>query len=248
MNEKALKQYLEYLQLSGIQDIFYTPKAIQAKPIKIANINEIQNKQPVTENYIPQTSQQVEENYDPRTRLQELEAQYKNCRNCGLWQGRTKFCYGNGNARAKLMLIGEGPGADEDRTGQVFVGKAGQLLTKMLQAIHLERDEVYIANIVKCRPPDNRNPLPEEKNACFPYLEEQIEIIKPKLLLLLGRVAASTILNFDGTMAEYRSQTYIFKGIKTYVSYHPSALLRNPNWKKPAWIDLQNLQKDYESL
>ncbi|MDO9577384.1 MAG: uracil-DNA glycosylase [Candidatus Cloacimonadales bacterium] len=246
MNEKVLKQYLEYLQLSGIQDIFYTPKAIRT--VKIAKNSEPQTNQQIAENYNPQTSQPVKENFDPQTRLQELEAKYKECRNCELWRGRTKFCYGNGNARAKLMLIGEGPGADEDRTGQVFVGKAGQLLTKMLQAIHLEREEVYIANIVKCRPPGNRNPLPEEKNACYPYLEEQIDIIKPKLILLLGKVAASTILEFDGTMADYRSQTYTFKGIKTYVSFHPSALLRNPNWKKPTWIDLQNVQKDYENL
>lgn len=214
MNGRTLKQYIEYLQLSGIQDVFFSPPRLS----------------------------------DQQTKLPELETAYKNCRNCELWQGRTKFCYGNGNASARLMLIGEGPGADEDRTGEVFVGKAGQLLTRMLQAIHIEREDVYIANIVKCRPPGNRNPLPAEVNACLPYLEEQIDIIQPKLILLLGKVAASTILQFDATMAAYRSQTYTYKGIKTHVTYHPSALLRNPDWKKPAWIDLQKLQMDYENL
>ena len=146
------------------------------------------------------------------------------------------------------MLIGEGPGVDEDRAGKVFVGKAGQLLTKMLHAIKLTRDEVYIANIVKCRPPENRNPLPEEKIMCLPYLEEQISIIKPQILLLLGRVAAATLLEMDIPLKALREQTYSYKGIKTYVSYHPAALLRNIGWKKFAWIDLQKVQKDYQSL
>ncbi len=211
MYNKAIKQYLEYLKLSGIQDIFVNP------PFKI-NTAEL---------------------------LQELEKKYHTCTKCALHLGRNKFCYGNGNPDAKLMIIGEGPGADENRMGKVFVGRSGQLLTKMLSAINLSRDEVYITNIVKCRPPDNRNPLPEEKSACLPYLEEQISIIQPELILLLGKVAAVTLLEIDQTLKAFRQQTYIFKGVKTFVSYHPSALLRNPSWKKFAWIDLQNLQKDY---
>jgi DNA polymerase len=143
------------------------------------------------------------------------------------------------------MIIGEGPGADEDRLGKVFVGRSGQLLTKMLSAIKLTREDVYIANIVKCRPPENRNPLPEEKSACLPYLEEQISIIQPELILILGKVAAVTLLEIDQTLKAFREKTYNFRGTKTYVSYHPSALLRNPSWKKLAWIDLQKLQKDY---
>ncbi len=224
MNEKIIKQYLEYLQLSGIQDIVRS----------------------ASESLSDSRSEQAE--IDSYELLQFLVEKYQNCQKCLLGKSRTNFCYGNGSAKAKLMLIGEGPGAEEDRSGRVFVGRAGQLLTKMLKAINLEREEVYIANIVKCRPPDNRNPLPEEKAACLPYLEEQIEIIKPKLLLLLGKVAATTLLGFEATMAVFRSQTHLYKNIKTYVSYHPSALLRNPNWKKPAWIDLQKVQKDYNEL
>ncbi|MCK4695815.1 MAG: uracil-DNA glycosylase [Candidatus Cloacimonetes bacterium] len=225
MLQKSVKQYLEYLKLSGIQDIFFKPPKVK----------KIKKKPP------PQI-------FDPAQKLKELEEKYHNCKKCPLWEGRNKFCYGNGNPQAKLMLIGEGPGVDENRAGKVFVGKAGQLLTKMLHAIKLTRDEVYIANIVKCRPPENRNPLPEEKIMCLPYLEEQISIIKPQILLLLGRVAAATLLEMDIPLKALREQTYSYKGIKTYVSYHPAALLRNIGWKKFAWIDLQKVQKDYQSL
>ena len=211
MQTKSIKQYLEYLKLSGIQDIFVKPKI----------------------------------SIDKTKLLQELEKKYQSCTKCALHSERNKFCYGNGNADARLMIIGEGPGADEDRIGKVFVGRSGQLLTKMLSAINLSRDEVYISNIVKCRPPNNRNPLPEEKRACLPYLEEQISIIQPEFILMLGKVAAVTLLEIDQTLKAFREQTYLYKGITTFVSYHPSALLRNPNWKKFAWIDLQKLQKNY---
>lgn len=211
MQTNSIKQYLEYLKLSGIQDIFVKPKI----------------------------------SIDKTELLQELEKKYQSCTKCALHSGRNKFCYGNGNADARLMIIGEGPGADEDRIGKVFVGRSGQLLTKMLSAINLSRDEVYISNIVKCRPPNNRNPLPEEKRACLPYLEEQISIIQPEFILMIGKVAAVTLLEIDQTLKAFREQTYLYKGITTFVSYHPSALLRNPNWKKFAWIDLQKLQKYY---
>lgn len=213
MQNKEIRQYLEYLNLSGIQDIFCSEK----------------------------------EN-DPSILLIQNAKKYSLCKRCSLGYNRTNLCYGNGSPDAKLMLIGEGPGAEEDKTGKVFVGRAGQLLTKMLKAINLDREEVYIANIVKCRPPGNRNPLPTEIEACLPYLFEQIQLVKPELLLLLGKVAAHTLLGFDGTMNEYRSKTYQVRNIKTFVTYHPSALLRNEGWKKFAWIDLQKLQEDYKKL
>ena len=225
MLQKSIKQYLEYLKLSGIQDIYFNGQQFPQKK-----------------------KQKVEMKSDTAEFLVSLEEQYRNCKKCSLWEGRNKFCYGNGNPLAKLMLIGEGPGEDEDKTGRVFVGRAGQLLTKMLQAIKLNRDEVYIANIVKCRPPDNRNPLPEEKQACLPYLKEQISIIQPKILLLLGRVAAVTLLETEIPLKAFRVSEYEFMGIRTFVTYHPSALLRNPGWKKFAWIDLQNVQREYQSL
>ncbi len=180
--------------------------------------------------------------------LSDLHQKYENCSKCVLAENRIKFVYGEGSSSAKLMLIGEGPGADENVTGKPFVGRAGQLLTKMLQAINIEREEVYITNVVKCRPPNNRNPHPEEIEACSPYLQEQIEIIKPHLLLLLGRVASDALLKQNKSLSKYRESTHIYQGIKTYVTYHPSALLRNPGWKKYAWIDLQKLRDDYTAL
>ena len=180
--------------------------------------------------------------------LEQLKENYKACNNCALAENRIKFVYGEGSQNAKLMLIGEGPGAEENATGKPFVGRAGQLLTKMLEAINIERNEVYITNVVKCRPPNNRNPHPEEIAACSPYLDEQIDIIKPDLILLLGRVASDALLKQNISLTRYRENTHIYKGIKTFVTYHPSALLRNPSWKKYAWIDLQKLRDDYKKL
>jgi uracil-DNA glycosylase len=180
--------------------------------------------------------------------LEKIKLEYTNCRKCSLAENRIKFVYGEGSQSAKLMLIGEAPGAEENISGKPFVGRAGQLLTKMLKAINIEREEVYITNVVKCRPPNNRNPLPEEIAACSEYLDEQLAVIQPELILLLGRVASEALLKQNITLGEYRKQTHIFKGIKTYVTYHPSALLRNPGWKKFAWIDLQKLRDDYNQL
>ena len=224
MDAKQVKYFLEYLRLSGVEEIFYKPET-HLKP------------------EVDKSEDFKEEN--PGKILLELKEEYKNCQKCVLAENRIKFVYGEGNPQAKLMLIGEGPGADENATGRPFVGRAGRLLTKMLLAIKLKRDEVYITNVVKCRPPNNRNPLPNEVSACLPYLEEQISIIKPKLILLLGKVAAVSLLKMNKTLGQFRERTYSFQGIKTYVTYHPSALLRNPGWKKYAWIDLQKVQKDY---
>ena len=194
----------------------------------------------IKELYLPESNNQK--------RLNELQHQYSNCTKCSLSQSRHNFVYGEGNPNALAMLIGEGPGEQEDKTGRPFVGAAGQLLDKMLAAINLKRSDVYIANIVKCRPPGNRNPEAEERRACLPYLLEQIQIIKPKLLLLLGLVSAQTLLNNNNTLGWHRGRIHYFMDIPALVTYHPSALLRNPEWKKPAWVDLQEFQKEYEKL
>jgi len=180
--------------------------------------------------------------------LAKMNGKYKNCQKCILANTRTNIVYGEGNENADLMLIGEAPGQDEDIIGRPFVGNAGQLLNKMLKAINIKREQVYITNIVKCRPPNNRNPLPTEINACLPYLYEQIEIIKPKIILALGLVSANTLLKTNLSLGELRKNIYNFKGIKLMVTYHPAALLYHPTWKKSAWIDLQKLQKEYEAL
>jgi DNA polymerase len=178
--------------------------------------------------------------------LASLSQKYATCTLCPLHTGRIKFVYGEGNPDAKVMVIGEGPGEQENLSGRPFVGAAGNLLDKMLIAIKIHREEVYIANIVKCRPPGNRNPEQAERLACLPYLVEQIEIVQPKLLLLMGLVAAQSLLGNSNTLGWHRGKAHEFMGIPAFVTYHPAALLRNPNWKGEAWKDLQEFQKVYE--
>jgi DNA polymerase len=152
---------------------------------------------------------------------------------------RTNAVPGEGNPRARLMLIGEGPGATEDATGRPFVGQAGQLLTSILEAIELARDDVYITNIVKCRPPQNRKPLPDEVAACMPYLHRQIALIRPKAIVALGGTAGEALLGVRRSLGDLRGKVHSYGGIPLVVTYHPAALLRNPNWKKPTWDDIR---------
>jgi uracil-DNA glycosylase family 4 len=180
------------------------------------------------------------------TTLEELESKINNCQKCSLWETRTKFVFGVGNPNAKVMVIGEAPGADEDKQGEPFVGRAGQLLNKMLAAIGFQREEVYIANILKSRPPNNRDPKPEEVEACEPYLWKQIAIIKPKFILCLGRISGTNLLKMNESLGNMRGQVFDFCGIQTIVTYHPAALLRNPDWKHGAWEDLKKLRRLYE--
>jgi DNA polymerase len=146
------------------------------------------------------------------------------------------------------MVVGEAPGAEEDKQGIPFVGRAGKLLTDILKAINFERDDVYIANILKCRPPNNRNPLPAEMQECMPYLFKQIELIKPKAIICMGLVAATSLLNVRSSLTKLRGNVYEVQGIKTMVTYHPAALLRNPNWKRGCWEDVQKFRKLFDSL
>ena len=164
------------------------------------------------------------------------------CTRCRLAEGRTKVVFGAGNPAAELMFVGEGPGADEDRQGLPFVGAAGELLTRIIQAIEMTRDEVYIANVVKCRPPGNRDPQPDEVAACRGYLEKQIGLVRPRVLVALGKVAAQTLLGNDSPIGRIRGQWFQVQGIPTMVTYHPAALLRNPALKRPTWEDLQQVR------
>jgi DNA polymerase len=182
------------------------------------------------------------------TSLDELDSSTNKCQKCVLGSTRKNFVFGVGHSKAKLVLIGEAPGADEDEQGEPFVGRAGQLLNKILAAVQLRREDVYICNILKCRPPNNRDPLPEEIEACEPYLKKQLEIIKPKLIVCLGRIAGQSLLKINTSLAEFRNSIYEYQGIKVLVTYHPAALLRNPNWKRPAWEDIQKMRKLYDEL
>ncbi len=156
-----------------------------------------------------------------------------------LCPNRTNAVPGEGNPNAGLMLIGEGPGATEDATGRPFVGQAGQLLNSILEAIELRREDVYITNIVKCRPPQNRKPLPDEVAACMPYLHRQIALIRPRVLVALGGTAGEAMLGVRKSLGDLRGKVHSFGGIPLVVTYHPAALLRNPNWKKPTWDDIR---------
>ena len=161
------------------------------------------------------------------------------CTACKLSEGRNSVVFGSGNPAADLMFIGEGPGAEEDRQGLPFVGPAGNLLTKIIGAIELGREDVYIANVVKCRPPRNRDPEAEEVAACRGYLEKQIELVAPKVIVALGRVAAQTLLGLNSPLGRMRGSWHAVCGIPTRVTYHPAALLRNESYKRPTWEDMQ---------
>ena len=170
------------------------------------------------------------------------------CLKCGLGKTRTKFVFGVGNPKADVVVVGEAPGADEDAQGEPFVGRGGQLLNKILESIHFKREEVFICNILKCRPPNNRDPQPEEIELCEPYLWKQLELIKPKMILCVGRIAGQSLLKTNASLAVLRGKVHDYRGIPLMVTYHPAALLRNPNWKRPCWEDVQQFRKLYEEL
>lgn len=172
-----------------------------------------------------------------------LETVVKGCRRCGLRAGCTQVVFGEGNPGARLMLVGEGPGQVEDETGRPFVGPAGQLLDRMLAAIGLRRQDVYIANVVKCRPPNNRVPTPEEMAACWPNLRRQIELIRPQVILCLGATAAHQLVEPRGSISSLRGRWFVRDGIRYLVTFHPAALLRDPGKKPLAWQDLQMVQR-----
>lgn len=179
---------------------------------------------------------------------EELEEKCNNCYRCQLGKTRTNLVFGVGNRQSDILFVGEGPGYYEDMQGEPFVGAAGQLLDKMLASISLDRNQVYIANIVKCRPPQNRDPLPEEQAACLDYLRIQFLLIKPKIIVCLGRIAAQAIIESNFRITKSRGIWYNKKGIHIIATYHPSALLRDENKKRPAWEDLKAIRKKYNEL
>lgn len=182
-----------------------------------------------------------------RENLRAFYESIKDCQKCPLGKHRTRFVFGSGNAQARLMLIGEAPGRDEDMQGKPFVGAAGQLLDRMLAKMGFSRDEVFIANIIKCRPPQNRDPEPEEIATCKPYLERQIELIKPRYIICLGRIAAQTLLGGEGSLAALRGKTYRYGDANAYVTYHPAALLRNQKYFWDVFEDMKLFRQAYDA-
>ena len=173
--------------------------------------------------------------------LAEVRQELGNCERCKLHRTRRTIVFGEGNEKTPLMFIGEGPGYDENVQGKPFVGKAGQLLTKILQSINLPREEVYITNIIKCRPPQNRNPEPDEIQSCHPFLLKQIHVIQPKIICALGTFSAQTLLKTDTKITALRGKFFDLEGIKVIPTYHPAFLLRNPERKREVWEDMKKI-------
>ncbi len=189
-----------------------------------------------------------EEREPPLEQLRRIRAELGDCRRCGLAAGRTKIVFGSGSPESELMFIGEAPGHDEDLQGEPFVGAAGQLLTKMIEAMGLRRDEVYIANIIKCRPPGNRDPAPDEVARCEPFLREQIAAIAPRLIIAMGNHAAKTLLRTELGITRLRGRFHTYQGIPLRPTFHPAYLLRNPEQKRPAWEDLKAVMAEMDRL
>lgn len=181
--------------------------------------------------------------------LEDLRAEIGDCRRCKLCQGRTNIVFGVGNPKAEVMFVGEGPGRDEDLKGEPFVGRAGQLLTEIItKGMKMRRDEVYIANVVKCRPPENRNPEPDEITTCQPFLAKQVELVSPRIIVALGTFAAQTLLQSKTPISRLRGVWHSYQGVKLMPTLHPAYLLRNPNDKRLVWQDIQAVLREMGRL
>ena len=189
----------------------------------------------------------LQDSWENAASLEELQAIVVDCKRCHLAQSRQHVVFGQGKRDADLVLVGEAPGADEDRLGYPFVGKAGDMLNKILTSVKLKREDIYICNILKCRPPNNRDPLPEEIEMCLPYLEKQLEWIEPKVIVCLGRIAAHVLLETNESLSKLRGRRHERKGNDLYVTYHPAALLRNSRYKREVWQDVKEVRHQLES-
>jgi DNA polymerase len=261
--KRALAERIRYYRELGIYD-FYTretaaPSGVADQSLLEASsiseqraqmtprakaLSPVSSEPKVVESAPPRPESAVS---DPVQALKIIREDLGDCTRCVLHkQGRKQIVFGVGNPNADLMFVGEAPGADEDLQGEPFVGRAGQLLNNMIKAMGLQREQVYIANIIKCRPPGNRTPERQECETCSPFLMRQIEVVKPKAIVALGAVAAKTLLAINSSMAELRGRWYDFRGTKLAVTYHPAFLLRDPRQKKETWKDLQMVMKYLE--
>lgn len=246
---RAISDRVRYYHDLGIYDFYRQPVQAVGQASVVAGegaraTQATQVTQAIREQGTPETMT-IARSSDPIVALRKIREDIGDCTRCRLAkQGRKQIVFGVGNPRADLMFIGEAPGADEDEKGEPFVGRAGQLLTNMIKAMGLSREEVYIANIIKCRPPGNRTPERDECETCSPFLMRQIETVAPKAIVALGAVAAKTLLAINAPMSELRGRWYDFRGTKLAVTYHPAFLLRDPRQKKETWKDLQMVMKE----
>jgi uracil-DNA glycosylase len=260
--KRALTERIKYYNELGIYDFYRRAANLlegEASPIVESSVSlQPEQREPMTTRAKVVVPAGPEENMfeaaitkpesgitDPAKALRIIREDLGDCIRCKLHKlGRKQIVFGVGNPRAELMFVGEGPGADEDEQGEPFVGRAGQLLNNMIRAMGLRREDVYIANVVKCRPPGNRTPERDECDTCSPFLLRQISVIQPKVIVALGAVAAKTLLAINASMSELRGRWYDFRGTKLAVTYHPAFLLRDPRQKKEAWKDLQMVMKE----
>lgn len=253
-NRKLLSIIVAQRMEMGDREWYFNPlhllqKGDEVRPRigKGSEVDEVSGKK--TESAVSDISEDpVRAVYSGDGSLDELNAAVRDCHRCILGEKRTSFVFGHGNPDADVMFVGEAPGAEEDIQGLPFVGRAGQLLTKMIESINLRREDVYITNVLKCRPPGNRDPQSAEIAECEPVLLRQIEIIKPKIICALGRISGQTLLRTTATLGALRGKVHDYHGVKLVVTYHPAALLRNPNWKRPAWEDLKFLRREYDGV
>jgi uracil-DNA glycosylase len=237
----ALAERIRYYNELGVYDFYRQPVENNQARFAVEPVDS-----PVVISPPNKTQTTTGANLDPTSALRMIREDLGDCTRCRLHKlGRKQIVFGVGNPRAELMFIGEAPGADEDEQGEPFVGRAGQLLNNMItKGMGLRREDVYIANIIKCRPPNNRTPERDECETCSPFLMRQIEVIRPKVIVALGSVAAKTLLAINASMSDLRGRWYEFRGTKLAVTYHPAFLLRDPRQKKEAWKDLQMVMKE----
>jgi DNA polymerase len=240
---QALADRVRFYHELGIYDFY---RRSQEEPVSLLRQPQIgEPTEPAPPMPKANSAAQLSNRTDRTSALRLIREEIGDCTRCRLHkQGRKQIVFGVGNPNADLMFIGEAPGADEDEQGEPFVGRAGQLLNNMIKAMGLHREDVYIANIIKCRPPNNRTPERDECETCSPFLMQQIKVISPKAIVALGAVAAKTLLAVNAPMSELRGHWYDFRGTRLAVTYHPAFLLRDPRQKKEAWKDLQMVMKE----
>ncbi|MBI2682176.1 MAG: uracil-DNA glycosylase [Acidobacteriales bacterium] len=226
-SKRRLATHLEYYRELGIHDFYRRGDAPPAEVIPV----------------LTAVAEPPQPGGDKREALAAIRAEIGDCTRCRLHQGRKNIVFGVGNVDCEIMFVGEGPGADEDQQGEPFVGRAGQLLNNMIQAMGLRREQVYIANVVKCRPPGNRTPERDECDTCGPFLMRQVETIQPRIIVALGATAAKYLLGVNDSMSNLRGRIYDFRSTRLAVTYHPAFLLRDPRQKAEAWKDLQMVMK-----
>ena len=235
----SMRRHLQRRQRAGIRIV---PGSIPSE-VKRAALQEINLLGGTMDNLFAENAEALKAN-----NLEELRAAIGDCRRCKLCSGRTNLVFGVGNPNADLMFIGEGPGRDEDLQGEPFVGRAGQLLTDIItKGMGMKREDVYIANVVKCRPPENRNPEPDEVAACEPFLKKQIDLVRPRIIVALGKFAVQALLQSKVPITKLRGQWHSYHGIKLMPTFHPAYLLRNPADKKLVWEDIKKVIKELRS-